>query len=781
MTYFLHKLKQSVLALASLFISLALIVGVVYVYLAAHLPSTDELHHLHYDVPLRVYTKNGELIDTFGAQYRLPAKFNDMPALLRQSFIAAEDHRFHEHIGIDFVGLARAFHNLVQTGRKSQGASTITMQVARNFFLSRHKTFKRKFKELLLALKIDAKLSKNDILTLYLNKIYLGEGAYGVKSAAQIYYGKDLEELTLSQMAMIAGLPQAPSTDNPLTDPQAALERRDYVLQRLYQLDRISHQQYQNAKHAPLTAEYHGERHDLDAPYVAEAIRRMMVKKLGDQAYHLGLQVYTTIDGNMQNNAQTAVKQGLFQYTKRHGYKGPIDNWGWPSLHRWGPWQKKLAGFTEYDHTKAAVLTDVQDHSCQALFADGSTTDIPWQAIEKLRPQSKWGWPKDKPENAHEVLAPGDVVYVRQGPRQSGIVQIPDVEGSFIAMDPHNGAIKALVGGFSFKRSHFIRPLQALRQPGSSFKPFLYSAALAHGYTLADVLNDAPVVLNDVDADMIWRPKNAGNRFHGSTSLRQALIHSRNLISIRLLQKLGIPESRQFIQRFGFDTEHLPQSLSLALGSGVTTSKRLTSAISTFANGGHRVDSYIVDRIDNQFDRMIYQNDPPRAYPQYGPHSEQNTARSIISAENAYLINDALHNVIQSGTAQRAKTLGRDDIAGKTGTTNQLHDAWFTGYHPDLAATSWVGYDDPENLHEYGNQAALPIWIEFMKTQLPDLAYKKLAQPPGIIAARINPQTGKLAEAGDKEARFELFRRQNLPQHARSSSGDDQRSPQYLF
>jgi penicillin-binding protein 1A len=483
----------------------------------------------------------------------------------------------------------------------------------------------------------------------------------------------------------------------------------------------------------------------------------------------------------MQKHAQSAVKRGLYQYTERHGYKGPVDNWGWPSLHRWESWQKKLAGLITYENTQAAVLIEVKNHSSQALLADGSLTEIPWHAIAKLRPQSKWGWPQDNPQNAHDVLSPGDVVYIRQQPRSSQIVQIPEVEGSFIAMDPHNGAIKALVGGFSFKRSHFIRPLQALRQPGSSFKPFLYSAALAHGYTLADILNDTPVVLNDVDADMIWRPKNAGNRFHGSTSLRQALIHSRNLISIRLLQKLGIPKARQFIERFGFDSEHLPHSLSLALGSGVTTSKQLTKAISTFANGGHWVDSYIVDHVEDQFDQLIYHNDSPQAYPEYDPNGQHNNAQAIITPENAYLINDTLHSVIQSGTGQKAKMLGRDDIAGKTGTTNQLHDAWFTGYHPDLAATSWVGYDDPKNLHEYGNQVALSIWMDFMQSQLADLAYNKLAQPPDIIAARINPKTGKLAAAGDKEARFELFRRQNLAQHARSSKGKEKHHSQYLF
>ena len=733
------------------------------------LPNVNILRNVQMQVPLRVYSSDNQLIAEFGEKRRRPVVLQQIPLQLQHALIATEDQRFYQHAGVDFRGLARAAVEVIATGRKVQGGSTITMQVARNFFLNRKKTYIRKIKEVLLALKIGRELDKDKVLALYLNKVYFGQRAYGVAAAAQIYYGEKLEQLTLPQMAMLAGLPQAPSALNPLSNPIAALARRTHVLQRMLEQHYINQQQYQQAVDTPLTASYHNLKIGLQAPYVAEMVRNAMVKKYGEQAYTMGLTIYTTINRQDQQAATAAIEQGLLAYDRRHGYRGPLANWGVPATTQLIMLAKKLRQLPQFADLQVALVLSVQAQQAQILLANGDIQTIPWRGLVWARKQYQQGkWIGAVPKTAAEVVKPGDVIRVRQAANSDWqLAQLPQAEAALVSLNPQSGGILALVGGFNFRKSKFNRITSAERQPGSGFKPFIYSAALAKGFTLATLVNDAPIVLPDQSSTKLWRPQNDNLTFNGPTRLRVGLMRSRNLVSIRLLQEIGIPYATNYIKRFAFNANALPQTLSLALGSGVLTPLELARGLATFANGGFLIKPYLISKIVDENNHIIFQAMPKVVctLPPSDPTSQNfsSCAPRIITAQNAYLLNSAMKSVISSGTGRAARVLHRTDLAGKTGTTNDQNDAWFSGFNTKLLAVAWLGFDQPRSTFEYGSRAVLPIWIDYMRQALKDMPAANLVRPAGITTVRINAQSGQATTATDKNAIFEIFRKQYAP------------------
>lgn len=744
-----------------------IIFGCIYFYLALGLPNVDQLKDNHMQVPLRVYTKDGKLIGEFGEKKRIPVTVDQVPPLLIQAILDTEDQRFYEHRGVDFWGLVRAVVVAVESGHASQGASTITMQVARNFFLTPEKTYTRKINEILLAFKIDRTFSKKEILELYLNKIYLGQRAYGVASAAQVYFGKRLNQLALSQMAMIAGLPQAPSRDNPLTNPESALDRRNHVLDRMLENKHITVEQYKEAQSAPLGINYHVQQAEIEAPYLSEMVRNAMVAQFGDAAYDEGYKVYTTIDSHMQTIANQALRNGLIAYEDRHGYRGPEAHFDVKDLDQYA---EKLRGFAVFGDLFPAAITNVNPQSIIAVLDDGSHISIVG---------SGFSWASRGKAGVWRV---GDVVRVRKmADGKWRLEQLPKVEGALIALDVKNGAVLSLVGGFSYSLSNFNRAVQAGRQAGSGFKPFIYSAALAKGYTLATVINDAPVAWAIPGTNMVWRPQNDNQRFYGPTRLRVGLIQSRNLVSVRLLQMIGVSYAADYVMRFGFNTDEVPAMPSIALGATAISPLKLAAGYAAFANGGYKTIPYFIESIEDRDGKILFKA-TPKVIPeenkmdkvQSGQQSDQGVAQAtrIITPQNAYLITSALKDVIYAGTARKASILKRSDLAGKTGTTNDQVDAWFNGYNGDLVTTVWVGYDKPKSLYEHGAQAALPIWMEFMGTILSGKPEHSVAEPDGITSARIDPDTGLLAYSGQADAVFEIFTDDTVP--TREASESDQ-------
>lgn len=750
--------RQGFWAFMSLAVTILILVLIGYFYLIIQLPNVEALNEVQLQVPLKVYTSDGQLIGEFGEIRRSPVTLDQIPKQLINAVLATEDQRYYEHPGVDVLGLFRATRELIITGKPTQGASTITMQVARNFFLTRKKTFSRKVKEILLALKINQELSKEKILELYLNQVYLGQRAYGVAAAAQVYYGKTLKELTLPEIAMIAGLPQAPSRDNPITDPQGAMERRNHVLERMLEQGYINKEEYVKAIEAPNTATYHGQHIGVEAPYVAEMVRAAMYAQYSESAYTSGFKVYTTLNSSLQTYADQALRSGLLAYDKRHGYRGAEENFGsHVDMHEW---REELAQIPTFNHLKAAAIIRVNDNSATALLANGQIIQIPWADMSWARRYIDNQYVGPAPSEPSDVVKIGDVVRVQLVSGQWQLFEVPKVEGSIVVLNPKNGQVLALSGGFSFTESHFNRVIQALRQPGSNFKPFFYSAALDKGYTLASIINDAPIVQND-NGD-IWRPVNDTLKFYGPIRLRVALIESRNLSSIRLLQSIGIRYALSYISRFGFDPNKLPHTLSLALGSGVVTPLQIVNGYAVFANGGYRITPYLIDHVEDAEGKTIYKANLPVVCENNCPPNILQAPR-VITPQNAYLITSALQDVIRKGTGEGALVLKRDDVAGKTGTTNEQMDAWFSGFNSDLVATVWVGFDSPQSLYEYGAQAAIPVWVAFMQNALQGKPEDSMQQPPGIINVRIDPSTGTLAGPDQKNAIFELFTQQTAP------------------
>lgn len=759
----------------------AIAVASLYYYLEPSLPSTENLKSVKFQVPLRVYSSDHKLIAEFGEMRRIPLSYNAIPEPMVQAFLAAEDDRFFEHPGVDYKGLMRAAYQLLLTGERRQGGSTITMQVARNFFLSSEKTFTRKFSEIFLSLRIENELTKEEILELYLNKIYMGNRAYGVGAAAMVYYGKTVDQLTLPQIAMIAGLPKAPSRYNPLADPERSLQRRDYVLGRMAKLGFITEQEEMAARAIPITASLHTAQTEADAPYIAEMVRAEMFDRYGNDAYTTGFNVYTTIDSKLQSVANRALRNNLQAYDLRHGYRGAEQH-------------LNLSG-NEDDHTLDALLRDhrivgdlppaivtgIEEKSATLYLGEGRYETLSWEGLEWARPFKTENRVGPKPQRADEIIKPGDLVRVLAESGDDGarlrLAQIPAAESAFISLHPDNGAIQTLSGGYDFYHSKFNRVTQAMRQPGSGFKAIIYSAALEAGFTAASLINDAPVVFDDPSLEGAWRPENYSGKFFGPTRLRYALTKSRNLVSIRLLRSMGIEHALEHAKKFGFNPDDLPHNLSLALGSGAVTPLQMASAYAILANGGFRVEPYFISRIERDNGELIFQATPVTVC---DGCTEENSAGlpiapRVISPQNHYLMNSMMRDVISRGTAIKARSLGRSDLAGKTGTTNDQRDAWFNGFNRSLVAITWVGFDSSKPLGrgEVGGRAALPAWIEFMRTALNDVPEQPLKVPTGMVTVRIDPKTGKRASVDQDDAIFEVFRSENAPRESSSEAASN--------
>ena len=768
MTQFKHIFKQFICVFFSALLFFLVIGIIALFYLEIKLPNIDTLENIQYQVPLKIYSADNYLIAEYGEKRRRPVGIEQVPKPLIHGLLATEDQRFFEHAGVDILGLLRAAGQVIRTGSKVQGGSTITMQVARNFFLERKKTYLRKLNEILLAIKIDHYFKKEKILELYLNKIYLGNRAYGVAAAAQNYYGKALSELTLAEMAMIAGLPQAPSSVNPIANPTAAKARRNHVLSRMLEENYISEQDYQKAIRAPISAHYHGRTIELEAPYVAEFVRKQLVDRLGTDVYTSGYEVYTTVTAETQKSANNAIQRGLIDYDQRHGYRGPLTNIKSDEVFALPTLLEKLAAFQAAQPlATVAYVAELTATSAKVILSNKKTVELSWQSM-------RWA---QKKFSAAKPLSVGDIILVREVGADWQLYQIPEVEGALVALAPHNGAVRAMTGGFSFQKSHFNRTVQAERQPGSCFKPFIYSAALQQGYTLATLINDAPIVENDPSIEETWRPQNDNKQFSGLTRLRFGLVRSRNLVSIRLLDAIGIQPTIKYLENFGFNTENFPNSLSLALGTVSLTPLELARAYAVFANGGKLIEPFIIDEIRNFQKKTIFKAQPKLSQSEL-PEQQAATA---LDQRIAYLINNALQDVIQRGTGRALKTLNRPDLAGKTGTTNNHLDAWFAGYIPQqLVAVTWLGFDQPESLHEYASKTALPTWKAFMKPLLKLYPIQKAAIPEGIVSVKINPETGQQAAASDTaQNTFELFREENVPaaQNASSETEADSNEP----
>lgn len=754
--------------------SLATIASVaLYLYLEPQLPDIEVLEDVRYQLPMSVYSKDGKLIAQFGEKKRSPLSIAEVPERAIRAFLAAEDDRFFDHPGVDYQGLLRATFTFLKTGEKRQGGSTITMQVARNFFLSSEKTFFRKIKEILLAIKIESRLPKRQILELYLNKIYFGQHAYGIDAAAQVYYGKHVYELSLSEIAMIAGLPKAPSSFNPVTNPERALVRRDYVLKRMLKLHSIDDQEYQAAIAEPVTAKLHTAKIELNAPYVAEMVRSEMYRQYGDEAYVSGFKVFTTIDSRLQIAADRALRLALHEYDERHGYRGAQRRVNVSKLKHDEAKDEELSAFPDVGDTVAGIVLAVGDHSTTIYLGHGRQTELDWSGVKWARKYIDQDAQGPLPRSFKEILKVGDIVRLRShdtGGDTWMLAQIPEAEGALVALDPARGGIVALTGGFEYSRSKFNRASQAQRQPGSGFKPILYAAALNAGFTPASVINDAPIIYYDPSMEGgAWRPKNYSGRFYGPTRLRVALVKSRNLVSIRLLRKIGLKKAIETAREFGFSEEDLPRSLSLALGSGTATPLKMAQAYAVFANGGFRVEPYLIDQIQMQDGGTLFQATPPMACMDCDGASNQTErlAPRVLSPQVHYMMNSMLLDVVREGTATRALQLGRRDLAGKTGTTNEQKDAWFNGYVPSLVTISWLGFDSSKPLgeEETGGQAALPMWMHFMREALKDVPEHLFPQPDGLTTARIDPATGMLALPGSSRGLFEVFPSDRVPRY----------------
>lgn len=748
-------LQRACFSLLSLLAFLFIVIGCVYLYLQSQLPSVDFLKVVQLQTPLRIYSLDGKLMGEYGQKRRIPVSYDQIPQTLVEAVLATEDRRFFQHSGVDIVGLTRASVELVRTGAKTQGGSTITMQVARNFFLTRKKSFMRKLNEIMLAINIDRTLSKEKILELYLNTIYFGNRAYGVAAAADVYYGKTLDQLTLPEMAMLAGLPQAPSAHNPLSNPIMAKERRNHVLYRMYEEGIINEETYQKAIKTPLTEKYHERKIEVEAPYVAEMVRQALYQKFGPDTYTQGYKVYTTVDSKLQKKANEVLEKGLLDYDQRHRYRGPVGQIDLTQATDLTARTAALKKFPNIHQLFPAMVTDFDQKMIRAVSSEGQTILIPSTHIA-------WRLPP-------HALKPGDVIYVQQSaPGEYALVQIPQVQGAFVALNSKTGGIVALDGGFDFYTNNFNHAAQAMRQAGSSFKPFIYSAALEKGFTLASVINDAPVVIRE-PGQPLWRPQNDEKKFYGPTRLRVGLTKSRNLVAIRLLLAIGIPYTIHYVERFGFLVDQLPPTLSLALGTLDATPLQMATGFATFSNGGYKVEPYLIDHVSDEQEHVLLKSEPHATCTEANADSSflisgTSCPKPIITPQNAYLMTSVMEDVMISGTGSSASILKRKDLAGKTGTSSDQKDAWFIGYNPDIVAAVWVGYSRTQkSLYEHGAKAALPIWINFMQYALkgkPDLPF---AMPEGIVSMRINPRTGLLASTDQKDSIFEVFEEKHLP------------------
>lgn len=825
----------------------AALVGI-YFYIKPDLPSVTVLKDVRLQTPMRIYTHDGKLISQYGVKRRIPVKLEDVPQDLIHAVIATEDSRFYQHFGIDPIGIVRAAFNLVVTGEMQQGASTLTQQLARGFFLTREKTFTRKIKEVFIAIHMEQELSKDEILELYLNKVELGHRAFGFGAAAQVYYGKTLNELTLAQIATIAGLPQAPSVLNPISRPDRSVERRRIVLLRMLDEEFITRAQFDEAVKAPVTAKKHGAEIEIDAPYLADLIYNEMVEIYGkDEAETGGYQVYATTPSDLQVAAQNAVVRNLHDYDERHGYRGPMKYlWGNPEesdtaadpVEAAEPAEvvdkrdtptllNKLAEIPRYAPLVPAVVMAVDEQSIDVLDADGISRTIDWEGLDWARAYITDSRQGEDPKVASDILSAGAVIYIRQQDGQWRLSQQPEVSGAFVSLDPRNGAVQAIVGGYSFYQSQFNRATQAKRQVGSNIKPFIYSAALENGYTLASIINDAPINQWDSNTGVAWRPQNSPAEYDGPIRMRVALGKSKNVVSVRLLRGVGLDKAVQHIAKFGFNPDEIPRDETVSLGSGSHTPLEVVRGMTVIANGGFLINPYFIDRVLDEQGTVLWKADPvwacdpcdepADAQPvdeddveallaaelsgqvSLGPETaEKRSAPRVISAQNAFLVGDMMRTGVRAngnwskktywmGTGWRARNiLQREDIAGKTGTTNDSRDTWFSGFQHDIVATAWVGFDDanrqlgrttrnqnlinrlpdPQKFTWFGNtmigaedgaKAAEPAWIRFMQVALAEKPEMPMPVPEDIVRVRIDRTSGKLTRRTDHTTLFEYF------------------------
>lgn len=823
-------LKRIVIALFSLALLGVGAIVAAYFYVLPDLPDVSTLKNVQLQTPLRIYSSDGKLISQFGEKRRIPLTLDEVPKPLLQAFIATEDARFYEHGGIDPVGVLRAALVMLTTGEKKQGASTITMQVARNFFLTRDKTIIRKVKEIFISYHIEELLTKDEILELYVNRIYLGQRAYGVGAAAQVYFGKNVQELSLSELAVIAGLPKAPSTLNPITSPSRALARRNVVLMRMNEVGYISQTEYQAALQEPLVARYHGAEIDLYAPYISEMARDYMVQKYGEEeAYTNGYNVYTTISSDLQLKAQQALRNNVYAYDERHGYRGPAAVLWTDEKPEPAQIKTELAKIASVQELQPAAVISIADQQASIMTAKGETKVITWDGLKWARKFITDKRQGSVPKSASDILKVGERIWIRDNGQYLQLSQVPEVASATVSLDPKNGAIRTLVGGYSFSQSQYNRVTQAKRQLGSNIKPFIYAAALEKGFTLATLIDNAPINKPDISQGTAWRPKNSPDIYGGPTRLRVGLAQSINVMSVRAMRHVGLDETIAQLVEFGFDPNDLPRNESIALGSSSVTPLQVVTAFNVFANGGFLLEPFYIDRVEDAYGNVIEKANPtlackpsqslsqpvtpsdPMAFSVSGDSSApvaqcfEQTGRyapQIISEQTAFLITEALKSVIWGGgdwskgtgwqgTAWRAaKLIKRHDIAGKTGTTNESRDTWFSGFSPVITSTFWVGFDDHGRQlgrtawnangekdqitgAEAGAKTAGPGWNEFMNSVLQGTPETTSIPPEGIVSVRIDLATGKLTRKTDYTSAFEYFISGTEPKEYISETQDE--------
>jgi len=796
-----------------------------YKYIEPQLPDVNTLKDVRLQTPMQVYSAEGDLIAQYGEKRRVPLTIEQMPPEMVKAFIATEDSRFYEHHGVDPIGIFRAASIALMSGHASQGASTITQQLARNFFLSPERTLMRKIKEAFLAIRIEQLLNKDEILELYLNKIYLGYRAYGVGAAAQVYFGKNIDQLTLSEMAMIAGLPKAPSTFNPLYSHDRAVSRRNVVLARMLDQHYISQPQYDEARNEPLVASYHGPEIAFSAPYLTEMVRQEMIKRYGENAYTDGFKVYTTVTRKLQTAAQESVRNNVMAYDMRHGYRGPSNVLWKVGETAWDKAEmlKTLKSLPVYGPLLPAVVTTANSDEATALMRDGSSVSLGMAGMRWARPYKSDTQQGATPRSVTQVVQPGQQIWVRKVDNDWWLAQVPDVNSALVSLNPKDGAVRALVGGFDFNQSKFNRATQALRQAGSNIKPFLYTAAMDRGLTLASILNDVPISRWDAGAGSDWRPKNSPARYDGPIRLRQGLGESKNVVMVRAMRAMGVDYAAEYLQRFGFPAQNIVHTESLALGSASFTPLQLVRGYAVMANGGFLVDPYFISKIENEQGGVLFEVKPKVACPEcnlpviYGDtkkalamnedsvenvavsqenrnvavpqpqleqvptgqpqqDGEQQYAPHVINTPLSFLIKSALNSNIFGepgwmGTGWRAgRDLKRNDIGGKTGTTNSSKDAWFSGYGPGVVTSVWIGFDDhrrdlgrttasgaiPDQISGYegGAKSAQPAWDNYMKSALDGVPVEPLTPPEGVVTVNIDRSTGKLANGGNSRAEY---------------------------
>ena len=770
----------------------------VYLYFAPEIPSSSEVASVELQVPLKIFTKDGKLIGEFGEIHRTKLKFEEIPDTFVKAFLAAEDSDYFNHTGVDILSLVRAAYQFLREGEIVSGGGTITMQVARNYVLTKERTFERKLKEIFTALKIDFSFTKEEIFELYVNQIFLGNRAYGIKAAAEIYYDKNLEDLNLAQYAMIAALPKAPSRINPLINPRKAINRRNYVLRRMLALDFIDQTQFDVASSAPVTASFSGISPEVEADYLAEEIRKYIIKNYGLSAYKDGYQVFSTIDSSYQTAAREAVEEGIEDYEERHGFEKPenheyllpksfknrseffyafaydpfsyLDKFG-IELEAKNPFYKAMEFLeqqAEFKNFKPAILISVEDERLLTLNKEGKIENILLANLTKsIRPRINENRKDKKLNNFSEFFESGDLVWLSKDSNQNKSITLsihPKVQSALVSLDPSSGEILALVGGYNFRNSQFNRAIQAKPQLGSNFKPFLYAAAFENGFSPASIIVDSPLVFDDQNLEEIWRPRNASGKFYGPTRLREALVQSRNVVSVKLLQEVSIKDAKESLEKFGFYKEELPNDLSLALGSYGASPLKNAELFSIFANGGKKVVPYFIDRIlfpdGNEINFSEEKKSKTGDYlSQWFGTDEREADNFSIDPRIAFMINDILKEAAQRGTGRKINELGRKDFAAKTGTSNDAESTWFTGFNENILTTVWFGYDNPSSLgnNEFGSTTSLPIWLNYKKQIIDTIPKGKFKKPSGLIARKINLETGELAKPEDERVKFELF------------------------